>query len=99
MTVERVLVEHGVPAQCVQGSRELIADEHLVDRGHWVELPVRDVARVTVEGPRAHLSATPGRPRAAAPFLGEHVVEVIQGFAGLSPDEFADVVGRGALGE
>src|SRR5690606_15637868 len=95
----RQLLDYGVPAHRVQNSRQLLDDEHLRARGHWVVLPHPEVGRITIEGPRAHLSETPGRPRTCAPFLGQHVVEVVTGLAGFTEDEFAELVARGALGE
>ncbi|WP_203043869.1 CaiB/BaiF CoA transferase family protein [Pimelobacter simplex] len=87
--VERVLQGAGVPAHLAVTSDDYPADAQLAHRHHLVELPHPRHGTTWVEGPRYQLSGTPGRPRAAAPALGQHNHEVLSRILGYDADRIA----------
>ncbi len=87
----------GVPAGVVQSAREMLADEHLKERGYYVYLDHPEAGRTAYDGPPFKLSKTPGRLRSPAPLLGEHTQEVCREILELSDDEIADLLVAGVL--
>jgi crotonobetainyl-CoA:carnitine CoA-transferase CaiB-like acyl-CoA transferase len=98
VAAEELLVGAGIPTHRVQNSPQLIVDPQLRHRGHWVRVPVPGLESITVEGARALLSETAGEPRSGGPALGQHVVEVLQGLAGLNDEELTELIATGGLG-
>ena len=49
------------------------------------------------EGPRAHLSRTPGRVAWAGPPVGHHAYEVLEGLLGYDGDRIAEIAIAEAL--
>ena len=82
----------GVPAGLVQSASEVLADEHLVERGYFAYLDHPEAGRRAYDGPGWRLSRTPIEVRGAAPMLGEHTSEVCMEILGLDADEIADLV-------
>jgi formyl-CoA transferase len=80
-----ILASQGVPASAVFDSDDLRADEHLRERGVWVDVdhPVRGTTRV-VNNP-VRMDATV--PVGAAPRHGEHTIEVLTDELGLGRGE------------
>lgn len=95
--VERVLQDAGVPAHLAVTSDDYPADAQLAHRHHLVELPHPRHGTTWVEGPRYQLSGTPGRPRAAAPTLGQHNHEVLSRILGYDADRIAVLTEGGIL--
>ncbi|AIY18823.1 CaiB/BaiF CoA transferase family protein [Pimelobacter simplex] len=95
--VERLLQDVGVPAHLAVTSDDYPADEQLAHRGHLVELPHPRHGTTYVEGPRYALSETPGRPRAAAPALGQHNEQVLTEILGYDADRIAVLTEGGIL--
>ena len=81
-----------VPAGLVQSASEVLADEHMVERGYFAYLDHAEAGRRAYDGPGFRLSQTPHELRRAAPLLGEHTYEVCTDVLGLSPDKIADLV-------
>jgi len=86
-----------VPAGVVQSAREMLADEHLKERGYYVYLDHPETGRSAYDGPPFKLSKTPGRLRAPAPLLGEHTEYVCREILGLGDEEVADLLVEGVL--
>jgi crotonobetainyl-CoA:carnitine CoA-transferase CaiB-like acyl-CoA transferase len=84
-----------IPAVPLHTIETLLADPHLADVGvlGWAEHPSE--GRVRVMQPPGSWSRTPPEIRRLAPRLGEHSEEILRE-AGLSPDEIAAALGRGA---
>jgi benzylsuccinate CoA-transferase BbsF subunit len=91
------LQERGVPAGVVQSAREMLADEHLKERGYYVYLDHSEAGRTAYDGPPFKLSKTPGKLRSPAPLLGEHTEQVCKEILGLSDEEIADLLVAGVL--
>jgi benzylsuccinate CoA-transferase BbsF subunit len=92
------LQRRGVPAGPVQSPGELLADPQLAHRGHFVRLPQPGLGELPFERGGARLEASPGRPLAPAPRLGEHGREVLCGWLGLSEDAFERLAREGVIG-
>jgi crotonobetainyl-CoA:carnitine CoA-transferase CaiB-like acyl-CoA transferase len=94
-----LLQRAGVKAAPVLNGKEMLQDPHLRERQHFDILDHRRF------GPRPiprHLVAKFDRmdpkPDRAAPTLGEHNAEVLQGLAGLSGEEIADMEAQQIIG-
>jgi len=87
----------GVPAGVVQSAREMLADEHLKERGYYVYLDHPEAGRTAYDGPPFKLSKTPGKLRSPAPLLGQHTEQVCKEILQLSDEEIADLVVAGVL--
>jgi crotonobetainyl-CoA:carnitine CoA-transferase CaiB-like acyl-CoA transferase len=74
-----------------------VVDSQLEHRGHLIRLPHPLHGEVVVEGPRYHLSGTPGRVTRPAPLLGADRDAVLAGLLGFSPDRIQHLETTGAL--
>lgn len=95
--VERTLQSVGVPAHLAVTSDDYPDDDQLAHRHHLVELPHPRHGTTWVEGPRYGLSETPGRPRSAAPTLGQHNEEVLTEILGYDAERVAVLTEGGIL--
>ncbi len=96
--IEASLQARGVPAYQVQNSAQAWQDPQFKHRGHFVEIEHQTLGRTTVEGPRAHLSRTPGKVRRAAPSLGRDNQYVLERLLGYDPDRISDLAVAGVFG-
>lgn len=80
-----------VTAAPVYDAEQLRAEEHLQSRGTWVPLDDPDLGRVTVQGPVAQLSETPGRVDHLGRSLGADNDSVYGGLLGIGADRLADL--------
>jgi benzylsuccinate CoA-transferase BbsF subunit len=94
---ERALQHAGVPASAVETSYDLMADEQLIHRSHFVEVEHATLGRITVEGPRFSLSRTPAEVRRSAPTLGRDNQLVLEDVLRYPADRIAELVASGAL--
>jgi crotonobetainyl-CoA:carnitine CoA-transferase CaiB-like acyl-CoA transferase len=81
----------GIPSHAVQSSAECAADPQLVHRNHFVEVEHAMFDTVTVEGPRAVLSRTPGRPAGGPPTIGQHTYDVVTEILGYDEERLGDL--------
>jgi len=90
--VTDLLQLHGVAAGTVMNIEDQFLEEHMRERQlHWeVEHPL--VGLEMVHGIPWRMTRTPGSVRTPAPLLGEHNEYVFCELAGLSGDEFAQLV-------
>jgi benzylsuccinate CoA-transferase BbsF subunit len=91
---ERTVVG-GLRRAAVRNSPECHDDAQLRALGHFAATQHVEYGRVELEGPRYHLSATPGAV-GAAPTLGQHLVPVLRDILGYSDDRIAELVAAGA---
>lgn len=85
------LLDNEVAAAPVYDSRQLLADEHLVSRGTFVRMPDPDLGAMTVQGPVAMLSDTPGHVDHLGRSLGADNVEIYGGLLGFDADRLASL--------
>lgn len=90
-TAADALLRAGVPAAPIAGSVDLLADEHLRQRGFW-EPHGSGVL------PGLPWRTSFGRQAGVAPKLGEHTEAVLAEVLGLAPEAIADLRRSGALG-
>jgi crotonobetainyl-CoA:carnitine CoA-transferase CaiB-like acyl-CoA transferase len=93
--VAAALDDVGVPASQIKGIREVVADEQLQARSFFVEQQHPTAGAVTLAGSPIGLSATPPDPSRPAPRLGEHTLEVLEEWLGISRGEALALVQSG----
>lgn len=79
---EASLQHAGVPAYAAVPSIDYPTDPQIRAWGHLVELDHPLFGTTTVEGPRFHLSETPGTPSHAAPMIGADSIRVLSELLG-----------------
>jgi len=99
--VVEALNEAGMPAGPVYSASDIFADPHFQDRGLLPVIDDPEVGAYAFARTTPHLSAAPEIPRVAAPALGAHTREVLEGLLGYptsAVDALAEagVVGVGA---
>jgi len=77
--------------------KDVFADPQVQARGVVVELPHSSGATVKVIANPVRLSETPANYRMAAPTLGEHTDEVLQGLLGMSSEDMAELRAKGII--
>jgi crotonobetainyl-CoA:carnitine CoA-transferase CaiB-like acyl-CoA transferase len=96
--IEELLQARGVPAYQVQNSSQAWHDAQFRHRGHFVEIEHQRLGRTTVEGPRAHLSRTPGKVRQSAPSLGRDNQYVLEKILRYDADRISELAIAGVFG-
>ncbi|OZE19487.1 hypothetical protein CH262_24425 [Rhodococcus sp. 05-2255-1e] len=92
------LQSQGIAAYPVRDGRDLVdTDAQLRARNFYPTLEHPLAGSVAHEGLVAHLSATPGGLRTAAPLLGQHTDDILVEQLGLTPDELVDLHNEGVL--
>jgi crotonobetainyl-CoA:carnitine CoA-transferase CaiB-like acyl-CoA transferase len=89
--------KYGVTVGPIYNCEQLLKDEHVQQRGVYVQLdkPQNEKAVVMLQvTPR--LEKTPGKIRRAAPLLGEHTQEILQALGG-TPQEIEALVKVGGI--
>ena len=95
---QAVLQAIGVAAHQVQNSAECLADPQLAHRGQYVTVEHSLLGNVVIEGPRFHLSRTPGRTSTPGPTYGQHTERILSELLGYNEDQITELVIAGALG-
>jgi len=81
--------ERGFVWGAVRDPEDLMNDEHMRDRGFWVEVKHDELGRkITYPGPAAIWNATPWRIYRRPPLIGEHNQEILCEDLGMSTYEF-----------
>ena len=79
--------KHGVTVGPIYNSEQLLNDEHIKQRGIYVQLEkTHSQKAVVMHQVTPRLQSTPGKIRRAAPRLGEHTHEILQAL-GSTPQE------------
>ena len=86
-----------VAAAPVYDITQLVADEQLVHREVFVEVPDDELGAMTVQAPVPRFSGGVGRVEHLGPRLGAHNHEVYGELLGLTTDEIDDLHARGVL--
>lgn len=87
-----------VTANPVYEIDQLVADEHIQERGVIVEAPDAEAGSVLMHNVIPRLSSTPGKLRHPAPSLGQHTREVLNE-VGYSADRIAALAADGIVKE
>src|SRR5699024_5994840 len=97
LEAEQILQANGVAAHRAQGPAEYSDDDQIQHRSHLVELahPIHETT--VVEGARVKLSSTPGGPKAPAPILGEHTIDVLEEQLGYTTEQIKALDVKGVL--
>ena len=85
----RMLQRAGLAAGAVQNSEDVIRDPQHRERHFLLEMDHQDLGVAEYAAPPHRLSATPPTVRRPTPRLGEHTVEVLGEWLGMTPDEAA----------
>lgn len=80
---------NGIPFAPVYTTKEVVENEHLRERGYFVEVDHPEAGSFAYPGPPYLLSETPVEIRSAAPRLGEHNDEIYRGRLRLDRDELS----------
>ncbi len=94
--VARLAQAERVPAMPVNDAADILASDHLRQRGSLVEFPYPGAGTVRLPGPAYKLSATPVSWRRPAPRLGEHTVEILSEM-GYSRDDAVQLYRSGVV--
>ncbi|MHB1582677.1 MAG: CaiB/BaiF CoA transferase family protein [Acidimicrobiales bacterium] len=86
-----------VAAAPIYDAQQLLADEHLRARGTFVEVDDPDLGPMTVQGPVARMSESPGRVEHLGRPLGADNDAVYGGLLGLGPDRLAELAAAGVI--
>ncbi len=87
----------GIPASLVRNFEEVAEHPQAAVREMFPTLDHATAGPHRVTGTPIKLSATPGRPGAAAPLLGEHTAGVLQDMLGLDLESLESLAARGVI--
>jgi crotonobetainyl-CoA:carnitine CoA-transferase CaiB-like acyl-CoA transferase len=96
--LEAELCAAGVPAGVVRDGAEVLATDHLRERGMVVPVAHPEAGTHLQAGAPWRLSRTPGGVTRPAPMLGEHSREVLARFLGIDDAEYARLESLGVTG-
>lgn len=91
-----IFLEVGLPAGPINNYEQVFSDPHTLARNMVVEMEHPVEGKIPGLGIPVKLSDTPGKIRHAAPLLGEHTEEILEGL-GFSGDEITDLRKQGAI--
>lgn len=96
--VERLMIEHAVPAGSIYRAPEMLTDPHFAAREAIIEVPTETWGMLKMQAPVPKLSANPSSVRFPAPsHVGQHNEEVYGGMLGYSAEELAALQAAGAI--
>jgi len=88
----------GMPTGPVYTARDVFADPHFRTRGMLVDIEDPEVGRHTFARSTPHLASAPEIVRQAAPALGQHTREILEGILGYSFGAVDDLAARKVVG-
>jgi formyl-CoA transferase len=88
----------GMPTGPVYTAKDVFADPHFRTRGMLVDVDDPEVGTYTFARSTPHLSAAPEIPAAAAPALGQHTREVLEGLLRYSASDVERLAADGVVG-
>jgi crotonobetainyl-CoA:carnitine CoA-transferase CaiB-like acyl-CoA transferase len=98
LDIAKSLQTRGVIAVPVMTNRDLVENEHLVERGFVVVWDQPDVGLRGFPGSPLHFSRTPVR-LTPCPALGQHNAAVLTEYLGLSDDDVAGLLDKGVIAD
>jgi crotonobetainyl-CoA:carnitine CoA-transferase CaiB-like acyl-CoA transferase len=99
LTAADQLQAAGIPAAPVMQNWEILADNHLNDRGYFVPIRHEVAGTRPFPGFAWRFEKTPGRVYHAAPSFAEHNVEVFRELLGIEGDGYQALIAEGVTGE
>ncbi len=93
----KVMCDLGLSSAPVLTIAEMMEDEHLKERGAFVEVDHPQAGKVKVLAPWIRFSKTPGAITGTAPAMGQHNREIYGGLLGLSEAEIQDLEAQGVI--
>ena len=96
--VMKAFAGRGIPCGAVFDTGEVLADEHLRERGTVFEQDHPTRGRSAMIGSPVRLSNSPVEPR-RAPLFGEHSAAVLRDLAGYSEAEVAELRAKGVISQ
>jgi benzylsuccinate CoA-transferase BbsF subunit len=87
----------GVPAHAVPDSIGVSSDPQLEHRNHFRQAPHGEHGSMWIEGTRFCMSRSVDTIRAAAPTLGQHTFDVLEGILGYDADRISELAVAGIL--
>lgn len=94
---EALMLKNGIPVGAINNIDQLVNHPQVKARGSLVEMDHPRAGKVTIVGVPMRLSKTPGTIRTPAPKLGEHTVEVMREFMGMSDSRIDELRKAGVL--
>lgn len=94
---EPLMLKSGIPFGAINNIGQLVEHPQVKARGALVEMDHPRAGKVTVVGVPMRLSKTPGSVRTSAPSHGEHTVEVMREFMGMSDERIEALYKAGVL--
>ena len=96
--VERLMIEHGIPAGRVFTPADMLADPHFQAREAIVELPHPKWDKLKMQNAFPRLSKTPSGVRSLAPeTVGQHNAEIYGGLLALDEERRDEMAARGVI--
>jgi crotonobetainyl-CoA:carnitine CoA-transferase CaiB-like acyl-CoA transferase len=98
-TAEWIVALEALKIACgpINTLKDVFSDPHVIARNMVLEMDHASGAKVKVTANPVKLSATPPSYRSAAPVLGQHNQEVLQGILGMSEAEVAALKEKGII--
>jgi crotonobetainyl-CoA:carnitine CoA-transferase CaiB-like acyl-CoA transferase len=97
LEVQSSLQTIGVPAHVVPDSIVVSSDPQLEYRNHFRQAPHGEHGSMWIEGTRFCMSRSVDTIRAAAPTLGQHTFDVLEGILGYDADRISELAVAGIL--
>ena len=88
---ETLLLDAGIPMGAINDIGQLVQHPQVKARGSLVRMEHPRAGEVTIVGVPIRLSRTPGSVRTPAPKLGEHTVQVMREFMGMTDERIAEL--------
>ncbi len=95
--IVQLLIEKDVPVGPVNSVDDIFRCPQVRERQMLVDTEHPIAGRFKIVGVPAKLSRTPGKVRTAAPLLGQHTEEVLQGILGRTPEEIRRLREQGVI--
>lgn len=95
--IVRLLIEQDVPVGPVNSVDDIFRCPQVREREMLVDTEHPIAGRFKIVGVPAKLSRTPGKVKSAAPLLGQHTEEVLQGILGRTPAEIQRLRDQGVI--
>jgi len=96
--IERLMVEHAIPAGPIYRARDMLTDPHFAARDAILSVEHPRFTNLKMQNVFPKLSATPGSMRRIAPqIVGQHNREILGGLLGMSDAQMAELAGHGVI--